>query len=134
MATAISKQTVTEGELLKLQANISRAYTAHTSLSVTWSVKRKDTSLEELLTFGPDDVIKVGQNFAQRYADGDLIVTLPGSGSYGLILKRVNPTDQGVYICTGREWTRQTGGAMGWQNILERSEEMGNVTVTPLGE
>lgn len=134
MTSAISQKTVSEGGSLNLQCNISRAYTAHTSLSVTWAIRKGSATLEELLTFGPGDVMKVGQAFAQRYADGELIVGLSGGGSYGLILKGVKPKDQGVYVCTGREWTRQPGGGKGWQNILERSEEMGNVQVTPLGE
>ncbi|KAK2850225.1 hypothetical protein Q7C36_009008 [Tachysurus vachellii] len=134
VTSAISKKTVSEGESLNLQCNISRAYTAHTSLSVTWAIRKGSSTLEELLTFGPEDVMKVGQAFAQRYADGELIVQLSGGGSYGLILKGVKPKDQGVYVCTGREWTRQPGGGKGWQNILERSEEMGNVQVTPLAQ
>lgn len=131
---AISQPTVSEHKSVTLQCNISRAYTAHTSLSVTWSVRKGATSLEELLTFGPEDGMKVGQAFAQRYADGELILVLSGGGSYALILKGVKPKDQGAYVCTGREWTRQPGGGKGWQKILERSEEMGSVTVTPLGE
>ncbi|XP_026768353.3 prostaglandin F2 receptor negative regulator [Pangasianodon hypophthalmus] len=133
VAPAISQPTVSEGESVKLLCNISRAYTAHTSLSVTWSVRKGATSLEELLTFGPDGM-NVGQAFAQRYADGELTLVLPGGGSYGLIMKGVKPEDKGVYVCTGREWTRQPGGGKGWQNILERSEEMGNVSVTPLAQ
>ncbi|KAF4087252.1 hypothetical protein AMELA_G00093750 [Ameiurus melas] len=134
VATNISQPKVSEGESVKLQCNIGRAYTAHTSLSVTWSVRKEATTLEELLTFGPDDGMKLGQAFAQRYADGELLLVLSGSGSYGLILKGMKPTDQGAYVCTGREWTRQPGGGKGWQNILERSEEMGNVSVTPLAQ
>lgn len=134
MAPVISQPTVSEGESVNLLCNISRAFTAHTSLSVTWSIRTGSSSLEEILTFGPDDGMKVGQAFAQRYADGELIMVLPGGGSYGLILKGVKPKDQGVYVCTGREWTKQPAGGKGWQNILERSEDMGRITVTPLGE
>lgn len=134
VAPAISQPTVSEGKSVKLQCNISRAYTAHTSLSVTWAIRTGATSTEELLAFGPDDVMTVGQAYTQRYTDGELILVLSGSGSYGLTLKGVKPKDQGAYVCTGREWTRQPGGGKGWQKILERSEEMGNVAVTPLGE
>lgn len=133
VAPAISQPTVSEHESVTLQCNITRAYTAHTSLSVTWSVRKGDTSLE-LLTFGPEDGMKVGQAFAQRYADGELILGLSGGGSYALVLKGVKPKDQGAYVCTGREWTRQPGGGNDWQKILERSEKMGTLTVTPLGE
>lgn len=118
---------------MNLQCNITRAYTAHTSLSVTWSKRTGTTSLEEILTFGPDDGMTVGQSFTQRYADGELLLVLSGGGNYGLILKGLKPKDQGAFVCIGREWTRQPGGK-GWQKILERSEDMGNVKVTPLGE
>ncbi|KAF5902016.1 prostaglandin F2 receptor negative regulator-like, partial [Clarias magur] len=134
VAPVISQPTVSEGESVKLLCNISRSFTEHTFLSVTWSIRTGSSSLEEILTFGPDDGIKVGPVFAQRYADDELIVLLPGGGSYGLILKGVKPKDQGVYVCTGREWTKQPAGGKGWQNILERSEDMGSITVTPLAQ
>ncbi|XP_060785552.1 prostaglandin F2 receptor negative regulator-like isoform X2 [Neoarius graeffei] len=133
VAPAISQPTVSEHKSVTLQCNITRAYTAHTSLSVTWSVRKGDTSLD-LLTFGPEDGMKVGQVFAQRYADGELILGLSGGGSYALVLKGVKPKDQGAYVCTGREWTRQPGGGNDWQKILERSEKMGTLTVTPLAQ
>ncbi|KAF7709346.1 prostaglandin F2 receptor negative regulator-like [Silurus meridionalis] len=131
---AISQPTVSEGESVNLQCNIKRSFSAYTSLSVTWSIRKGAAPLEELLTFGPDDQMKLGQNFAQRYADGELILGLSGGGNYGLNLKGLKPMDQGAYVCTGREWTRQPRGEKGWQKILERSEEMGNVSVTPLAQ
>ncbi|KAI4898106.1 hypothetical protein NFI96_015366 [Prochilodus magdalenae] len=131
---AVPQPVVSEGGKLELQCNASRAYTAHTFLSITWSIRKEANSLEEILTFGPDSGMKVGQNFVQRYADGGLILDLREGGFYGLVVKGIKPSDQGVYVCIAREWTRQPGGGKGWHKILERSEDMGKVTVTPLGE
>lgn len=128
----IPQPTVSEGKSLEVRCNVTRAYTAHTVLSVTVSIRKNGNLLEEILTFGPDNEMKFGQGFAQRYTDGGLLLNLNGAGVYGLTLKGMRPQDQGTYICTAREWTRQPGGGKGWQKILERSEDMGNVTVTPL--
>ncbi|KAI4898103.1 hypothetical protein NFI96_015367 [Prochilodus magdalenae] len=131
---AVPQPVVSEGEKLELQCNASRAYTAHTFLSITWSIRKETNSLEEILTFGPDSGMKVGQNFVQRYADGGLILDLREGGFYGLVVKGIKPSDQGVYVCIAREWTRQPGGGKGWHKILEKSEDMGKVTVTPLAQ
>ncbi|XP_072542111.1 prostaglandin F2 receptor negative regulator-like [Salminus brasiliensis] len=130
---AIPQPVVFEGESLELHCNASRAYTLNTFLSVTWSIKKEANSLEEILTFGPDGEMKVGPNFVQRYSDGGLLLDLRGGVFFGLVLKGVRPQDQGSYVCTAREWTRQPGAGRNWHKILERSEEMGNVAVTPLG-
>lgn len=129
---AIPKPAVSQGKSVELNCNVTRAYSAHTVLSVTWSVKKTGGS-SEILTFGPDSELKVGQGSVQRYADGELLLKLSGD-FYGLTLKGVRPQDQGTYVCTAREWARQPGGGKGWQKILERSVDMGDVTVTPVGE
>ncbi|XP_017566290.2 prostaglandin F2 receptor negative regulator [Pygocentrus nattereri] len=131
---SIPQPAVSEGEPLELQCNASRAYTAHTFLSITWSIRKETNTLEDILTFGPDSGVKAGQGFAQRYADGGLLLDLREGGFYGLVMKGVKPSDQGAYVCTAREWTRQPGGGKGWHKILEKSEEMGMVTVTPLAQ
>ncbi|XP_022536112.2 prostaglandin F2 receptor negative regulator [Astyanax mexicanus] len=131
---AVPQPLVSEGQSLELHCNASRAYTVNTFLSVTWSIKKGTSPLEEILTFGPDGEMKVGQNYVQRYADGALLLDLPGGGFFGLVLKGVRPQDQGSYACTAREWTRQPGAGKNWHKILERSEEMGNVSVTPLAQ
>ncbi|XP_049341064.1 prostaglandin F2 receptor negative regulator-like [Astyanax mexicanus] len=131
---AVPQPLVSEGQSLELHCNASRAYTVNTFLSVTWSIKKGTNPLEEILTFGPGCEMKVGQNYVQRYADGALLLDLPGGGFFGLVLKGVRPQDQGSYVCTAREWTRQPGAGENWHKILERSEEMGNVSVMPLGQ
>ncbi|XP_030643039.1 prostaglandin F2 receptor negative regulator [Chanos chanos] len=128
------KPVVSEGEPLQLQCNATRAFTEHTFLSVTWSIQKKSGPLQEILTFGPDDGLTVGNSSRQRYGDGGLRLNLGEPGSYSLILTGAQPTDQGEYVCTVREWVRQAGGGKGWQKILERSEKMGSVTITPIAQ
>lgn len=134
MATALSKSVVNEGESVQLQCTITRGFTEHTFLSVTWSVRRGNNLLEEILTFGPDDKVKVESNYTQLYADGGFQLDLRGGGFYGLVLKGPKPTEVGVYACTAREWVRQGEEGKKWRKILERTEEVGKVVVTPIGE
>ncbi|XP_063070011.1 prostaglandin F2 receptor negative regulator-like [Engraulis encrasicolus] len=124
---SIPKLAVSEGEQLELYCNATRSFSEHTSLSVTWSLKKND-----VLTFGPDDKVTVGDNYAQRYVDGGLRLDLRGGGLYGLAVLGARPEDQGKYVCTAREWVRQADGSL--TKILEKSEDMGKVTVTPTAQ
>uniref|UniRef100_A0A4W4GYH6 Ig-like domain-containing protein n=1 Tax=Electrophorus electricus TaxID=8005 RepID=A0A4W4GYH6_ELEEL len=134
VSPAIPSAAVLEGQSVQLHCNASRAYTAHTFLSITWSVRKGTGSPEDILTFGPDEAVRVGPAFTERYADGGLLLDLRGGGVYRMELKEALALDQGAYMCTAREWTRQPGGGKGWQKILEKSEDMGSVTVTPIGQ
>ncbi|XP_031438569.1 immunoglobulin superfamily member 8-like isoform X3 [Clupea harengus] len=129
VAPSIPQPMVSEGEQLELHCNTTRAFTEHTSLSVTWSFKVGGSPMAEILTFGPDDKVTVGDSSAQRYAEGGLRLDLRGGGFYGLVLSGARPEDQGKYVCTAREWVRQGGGSL--HKILEKSEDMGKVTVKP---
>uniref|UniRef100_A0A673GSC2 Prostaglandin F2 receptor negative regulator-like n=1 Tax=Sinocyclocheilus rhinocerous TaxID=307959 RepID=A0A673GSC2_9TELE len=134
VAPAIPKSAVSEGESVELQCSATRGFTEHTFLSVTWSIRKGSSPVEEILTFGPDDKIKVGRNYTRRYTDGGFQLDLRGGGFYGLVLKRAKPSDQGEYVCTAQEWVRQGEEGRNWRKILEKSEEMGKVVVTPTGE
>ncbi|XP_067299175.1 prostaglandin F2 receptor negative regulator [Pseudorasbora parva] len=130
VSPAIPKSSVSEGESVELQCNTTRGFTEHTFLSVSWSI-RKGGVLEEILAFGPDDKIKVGSSYTQRYTDGGLQLDLRGGGFYGLILKRAKPSDQGEYVCTAQEWVRQGEEGRNWRKIQEKPVDMGKVMVSP---
>ncbi|CAM4608041.1 unnamed protein product [Leuciscus chuanchicus] len=131
VSPAIPKSAVSEGESVELRCNTTRGFTEHTFLSVSWSIKKESGLLEEILTFGPDDKIKVGSNYIQRYTDGGLRLDLRGGGFYGLVLKRAKPSDQGEYVCSVQEWMRQGEGGRNWRKIQEKSKEIGKVVVKP---
>uniref|UniRef100_A0AAY4DWT7 Ig-like domain-containing protein n=1 Tax=Denticeps clupeoides TaxID=299321 RepID=A0AAY4DWT7_9TELE len=120
---------VTEGGSVDLYCNASWDSIAGTQLSFTWSVKKGSSLLEELLTFGPEGTVSVLGSSAQRYANGGFRLDLHHRGSCGLVLTGVLPTDQGMYVCTVGEWTREVGGA--WYRLQEKSVDLGQVAVTP---
>lgn len=131
MVPEVPAPSVHEGTSINLHCNITQDFTEGVYLSVTWSIK-KDPSLEQdLLTFGPDSDVTVGKNFTQRYADGEMHLHLDSSGSYSLVVSGAVPEDQGMYLCTAKQWTRDQGT---WTMIQENAEVIGQVAVIPTGE
>ncbi|KAJ8332285.1 hypothetical protein SKAU_G00427110, partial [Synaphobranchus kaupii] len=133
VAPSVPPAVIPEGGPLELYCNASRDVSeqGYTHLSITWSVGR-GAGPEDVMSFGPDGGVTVGVNYTQRYSAAGLRLDLQGGGVYGLVLTEVLPDDGGVYTCTAREWSREVGGA--WQQILQRSAEIGEVKVTPTAQ
>ncbi|XP_035526813.1 immunoglobulin superfamily member 8-like [Morone saxatilis] len=121
---------VLEGSDITLSCKVTQELTHHTYLSITWLVKKGATP-EEILTFGPQLDVVVGQKFAWRFASGGIRLVPGRYGLYELVISRVNSSDEGVYACNGAEWTHETGGE--WIKIVESTLEMGNVSVNATG-
>ncbi|XP_026060475.1 prostaglandin F2 receptor negative regulator-like [Carassius auratus] len=119
---------VHEGGSVRLLCNISRNFMEGIYLSLTWSVKKGSSQLEDLLSFGPDLGVTVGNNYMLRYTDGGMRLEMGNGVSHSLVLSAATPADQGMYMCTARLWTREQGA---WNRIQEKTMEMGEVTVTP---
>ncbi|XP_068612501.1 prostaglandin F2 receptor negative regulator [Brachionichthys hirsutus] len=121
---------VPEGSDITLSCIVSRELVHPTYLSVTWSVKKGATS-EDVLAFGPQGDVTVGPKFARRYADGSIRLVPGKNGLFELVISRVTSSDEGIYECSGTEWTHESGG--GWVKIVQSTREMGTVSVTPTG-
>uniref|UniRef100_A0A671P334 Prostaglandin F2 receptor negative regulator-like n=1 Tax=Sinocyclocheilus anshuiensis TaxID=1608454 RepID=A0A671P334_9TELE len=119
---------VREGGSVRLLCNVSRNFMEGIYLSLTWSVKKGSSLLEDLLTFGPDLGVTVGDDYTLRYTDGGMRLEMGNGVSHSLVLSGATPADQGMYVCTARLWTREQGA---WNRIQEKTVEMGEVTVTP---
>lgn len=130
MAPDTPNPVVPEGGSIRLLCNVSRNFIEGIYLSLTWSVKKGSSLLEDLLTFGPDLSMTVGNNFTWRYTDGGMRLEMGKGVSHNLVLSRAMPEDQGMYMCSARLWTREQGV---WNRIQEKTMEMGEVTVTPTG-
>ncbi|KAL4609195.1 prostaglandin F2 receptor negative regulator-like [Arapaima gigas] len=129
VAPVIPPAVVPEGGQLELRCNATRNITENTYLSVTWSVRRGTSPLEDILTVGPDGEVGVGAGYAQRYDAAGLVLRPWGGGAFGLLLTEALPGDRGGYFCTAREWVPKENGV--WQSILEKKVELGQVEVTP---
>uniref|UniRef100_A0A4W4FJU6 Ig-like domain-containing protein n=1 Tax=Electrophorus electricus TaxID=8005 RepID=A0A4W4FJU6_ELEEL len=130
LAPQVPVNLVTEGRSIRLHCNVSQNFTDGIYLSVTWSIKKGEVLQEDLLTFGPDMGVTVGSSFSRRYAEDEMHLHLDSEGSYSLMLSGAVPADQGMYVCTARQWTREQGD---WKKIQEKTAVMGDVTVIPTG-
>uniref|UniRef100_A0A8C1Y6N9 Si:ch211-132g1.7 n=1 Tax=Cyprinus carpio TaxID=7962 RepID=A0A8C1Y6N9_CYPCA len=119
---------VHEGGSIRLQCNVYRNFIEGIYLSLTWSVKKGSSLIEDLLTFGPDLGVTVGDDYMLRYTDGGMRLEMGNGVSHSLVLSGAMPDDQGMYVCTAKLWTREQGI---WNRIQEKTMEMGEVTVTP---
>ncbi|TSK17772.1 Prostaglandin F2 receptor negative regulator [Bagarius yarrelli] len=122
---------VHEGKPINLRCNISRDFTEGVYLSVTWSVKKDQSPEQDLLSFEPNSGVTIGKNFTQRYTDGEMYLQLDNTGSYSVVLSGAVPADQGIYVCTAKQWTREQGT---WNLIQEKATVIGEVTVIPTGD
>ncbi|KAI4886138.1 hypothetical protein NFI96_015287 [Prochilodus magdalenae] len=122
---------VLEGKSVSLRCIISHDFSKGIYLSVTWSVKKNESLEEDIFTFGPDVGVTAGLNFSQRYADGGMYMHLDSGGGYSLVFSGAVPADQGMYMCTGKLWTREQGV---WNRIQEKTAAMGQVAVVPTVE
>lgn len=121
---------VREGRLISICCNITRDFTEGIYLSVTWSIKKDPSPQRDLLTFGPDSGVTAGTDFTQRYADGEMRLHLKKTGSYCIVISRAVPGDEGTYVCTAKQWSREQDT---WNQIQEKSEVIGEVSVIPTG-
>ncbi|XP_052449012.1 prostaglandin F2 receptor negative regulator [Carassius gibelio] len=128
VAPDVPNPVVHEGGSIRLQCNVSRNFIEGIYLSLTWSVKRGSSLLEDLLTFGPDFGVTVGDDYMLRYTDGGMRLEMGNGVSHSLILSGATPADQGMYVCTAKLWTREQRN---WNRIQEKTMEIGEVTVTP---
>ncbi|KAL2088018.1 hypothetical protein ACEWY4_016846 [Coilia grayii] len=123
---------IPEGGSVGLFCNATWNHTQGTYLSVTWSARKGTSTLEDLLTYGPDGDVLVTDAAAQRYTSGGLRLDLQHRGSYGLVLSGARPTDEGVYVCTAREWAKEPGGS--WYKLQQKRMDFGHVSVTPTAQ
>lgn len=128
VAPDVPNPVIHEGGSVRLLCNVSRNFMEGIYLSLTWSVKKGSSLLEDLLTFGPDLGVSVGDDYTLRYADGGMRLEMGNGVSHSLVLSGATPADQGMYMCTARLWTREQGA---WNRIQEKTMEIGEVTVTP---
>ncbi|XP_067298360.1 prostaglandin F2 receptor negative regulator isoform X2 [Pseudorasbora parva] len=128
VAPDVPNPVVPEGGSIRLLCNVTRNFMEGIYLSLTWSVKKGSSLLEDLLTFGPDLAVAVGDESTRRYTDGGMRLQMGNGVSHSLVLSGAMPEDQGMYVCSARLWTREEGV---WKQIQEKTVEMGEVTVTP---
>lgn len=94
------------------------------------STVREIISIDKTLTVVP------GRPYRKRYDGGEITLERrngeAGLGVYVMRMTALQPDDAGSYFCEASQWIRDPDRS--WQKIAQRTMEIGNLTVRPLGQ
>lgn len=139
----LSGQPVIEGAELQLTCAASIQSEQHTHVSVTFGVRGSKGAesaghnLREIITLDRDLRVTPGRGGTseKRYRDGEIALEKrSGDGGRDLYVLKIStlaPEDSGAYFCEAVQWIRDPAG--NWERIAQRTMELGNLTIQPLG-
>lgn len=123
----------TEGGSLVLQCVATTTSAIHTHVSVSWRLKSdKSGTMADILSLTPNGKLVSGDQYRDRYQSGDVRMSVEESGVYRLFVDRLQPEDQGTYLCVAEEWVMEDGAS--WKNILQKTTDIASVKVQSLAE
>lgn len=148
-ARTLSDQPMTQGAELQLTCKASALSQQHTHLSITFGVRggagaavgppgAQGHTLREIITLDRGLAVTPGRSgsYDKRYQAGEISLEKrigDSSGDlYVMKISAVAPEDSGSYFCEAVQWIQDPDGT--WQKIAQRTMEMGNLTVQPLGQ
>lgn len=96
----------TEGDVVELTCEVSKATAQHTHLSVGWYLLQGagEQHAKEILTLSKDFILKPGPSYEQRFLEGDVQLNKVGNTTYKLVIRGVKQSDQGQLYCEAAEW------------------------------
>lgn len=139
----LNGQSLTEGTELQLKCGVSVQSVQHTHLSIVFGMRGTKNSssqghnLKEIITFDHELHVIAGRSgtYEKRYNDGEISLEKRSGDEerdlYILKISRLAPEDSGSYFCETSQWIRDPSGQ--WERIAQRTMELGNLFVQPLG-
>lgn len=140
----LSGQSVIEGTALQLTCAASVESTQHTHLSVAFGMRGSTGSgslghnLKEIISIDRDLRVTPGRggSYEKRYNNGEISMEKrsgdEGKDLYILTISALALEDSGSYFCEASQWILDPSGQ--WERIAQRTLELGNLSVQPLGE
>lgn len=139
---------MTEGAELQLTCKASALSRQHTHLSITFGVRggaetamgppgAQGNTLREIIAIDRGLAVTPRPNgYDKRYQAGEIsLEKRTGDSSGDLYVMKIGalaPEDSGSYFCEAAQWILDPDGT--WQRIAQRTMELGNLTVQPLGQ
>ncbi|ROL53428.1 Immunoglobulin superfamily member 3 [Anabarilius grahami] len=100
-----SSESLSEGDPLQLECQVSSETYQHTHLSVTWFVHREeDEKPRPIITLNRDLTVKTGAGFEDRYNTGVISMDKVEETTYRLKMSQLQQSDQGKFYCKAIEW------------------------------
>ncbi|KAI5621332.1 hypothetical protein C0J50_19267 [Silurus asotus] len=120
---------ISEGESLQLECQVSSQTFQHTHLSVTWYV-RGSTDTRPIISLDRDLTVKPGPEFDDRYHSGLISMEKIEDSIYRLEINQVQQSDSGEIYCQADEWIQDPDRS--WFRICHRNTSVFNIEVKAL--
>lgn len=121
---------ISEGEPLQLECQVSSQTFQHTHLSVTWYL-RGTTDTRPIISLDRDLVVRPGTEFLDRYSLGLIAIEKIEDTTYRLKISQVQQSDRGEIYCQAEEWIQDPDRS--WFRICHRNTTSSNIEVKALG-
>ncbi|XP_073701900.1 immunoglobulin superfamily, member 3-like [Garra rufa] len=124
-------QSLSEGDPLQLECQVSTQTFQHTHLSVTWFLHgEQDENPRPIITLDKDLTVKTGAGFEDRYRAGHLSMDKVEDTTYRLKMPQVQQSDQGKFYCKAIEWIQDPDRS--WTQIAHKTTTACNVEIKPI--
>ncbi|XP_067299173.1 immunoglobulin superfamily member 2-like isoform X1 [Pseudorasbora parva] len=121
-------QSLTEGDPLQLECQVSSQTYQHTHLSVTWFVHSgAHEDPRPIITLDKDLTVKTGAGFQDRYHSGLISMDKVDDTTYRLKMSQVQLSDMGKIYCKAMEWIQDPDRS--WTPIAHKTSTACNVEV-----
>ncbi|XP_051564884.1 immunoglobulin superfamily member 3 [Myxocyprinus asiaticus] len=123
-----SSKSMSEGNSLQLECQVSSQTFQHTHLSVTWFLHgAEDVSPRPIITLDRDLTVKPGAGFEDRYKLGLISMDKVEDTTYRLKMPQVQQSDRGKFYCQGTEWIQDPDRS--WTQIAHKTTTTCNVEI-----
>ncbi|RXN35734.1 sacsin-like protein [Labeo rohita] len=123
-----SSQSLSEGDPLQLECQVSSKTFQHTHLSVTWFLSgEEDKTPRPIITLDKDLTVKTGAGFEDRYHAGLISMDKVEETTYRLKMPQVQQSDQGKFYCKAFEWIQDPDRS--WTQIAHKTTTACNVEI-----
>ncbi|XP_065149145.1 immunoglobulin superfamily member 2 [Paramisgurnus dabryanus] len=119
---------MSEGDSLQLECEVSTQTFQHTHLSVTWFLHGKeDVSPRPIITLDRDLTVKPGAGYEESYRSGLLSMEKVGETTFRLKMLQVQQSDSGKLYCKAIEWIQDPDRL--WTQIAHKTTTPANVEI-----
>uniref|UniRef100_A0A8C2JPU7 Ig-like domain-containing protein n=1 Tax=Cyprinus carpio TaxID=7962 RepID=A0A8C2JPU7_CYPCA len=113
-------QSLSEGDPLQLECQVSSQTFQHTHLMVTWFLHgEEDENPRPIITLDKDLTVRPGAGFEDRYHAGLIGMDKVEDTTYRLKMPQVQQSDQGKFFCKATEWIQDPDRS--WTQIAHKT-------------
>ncbi|XP_016318390.1 immunoglobulin superfamily member 2-like [Sinocyclocheilus anshuiensis] len=121
-------QSLSEGDPLQLECQVSSQTFQHTHLSVTWFLHGEEDEIPRpIITLDKDLTVKPGAGFEDGYRAGLISMDKVEDTTYRLKMPQVQQSDQGKFYCKAIEWIQDPDRS--WTQIAHKTTTACNVEI-----